>query len=356
MTEATTINIKKASSSRISELDPANIPFGYIFSDHMFVVDYADGKWQNPEILPYGPLELSPATSALHYGQAIFEGLKAYKTKNGAIELFRPFENFKRMNKSAERLCMPEIPENLFFEGMTQLLKLDQAWILPNEGCSLYVRPFMFSTDHYLGVRAALNYKFIIITSPAGAYFSGEPLKVVVETKYVRAAEGGMGFAKAAGNYGVSIYPTVLAQKKGYHQIIWTDSKEHEYIEELGMMNFMCVINDTLLTPSLETNSILHGVTRDSVLTIARDWGMKVEERKLGIKEVIKAIDNGTLQEVFGVGTAATVAHIHSIGYEEKDYVLPDLNDSAFSKRVAQELYNIRNGFSPDLHNWIYKL
>ncbi len=355
MTEAPKISIKKSLTSRINELDPKNIPFGNIFSDHMFVVDYSDGQWQHPQIVPYGPLELSPATSALHYGQAIFEGLKAYKTSNGNLELFRPFENFKRLNRSAERLCMPEIPESLFFEGMIQLLKIDQNWILPNEGCSLYVRPFMFATDHYLGVRASLNYKFLIITSPAGSYFS-EPLKVIVETKYVRAAEGGMGYAKAAGNYGVSIYPTLLAQKKGYHQIIWTDSKEHQYIEELGMMNFMCVINDTLLTPSLETNSILHGVTRDSILTIARDWGMKVEERKLSIKEVIAASDNGTLKEVFGVGTAATVASIFAIGYEGKDYILPTLDDSAFSRRAKQELYNIRNGHSPDHHNWIYKL
>jgi branched-chain amino acid aminotransferase len=355
MNSTQTIKIQKTTTSRISEVHPENIPFGNIFSDHMFVVDFQDGEWQNPIIMPYGPLALSPATSALHYGQAIFEGLKAYKTPEGQIELFRPIENFKRLNKSAVRLSMPEIPEELFFEGLTQLLKIDQQWILPQNGCSLYIRPYMFANDHYLGVRTALNYKFLIITSPAGGYFS-EPLKVIVEQKYVRAAEGGMGFAKAAGNYGVSIYPTKLAQEKGYHQIIWTDSHEHKYIEELGMMNFMCIINDTLITPGLESNTILHGVTRDSVLTIAKDWGMKVEERKIAIGEVIAAIDNGTLKEVFGVGTAATVAHIATIGYQGKDYELPDVADNDFSKRVASHLVDIRSGKVADSHNWIFKI
>jgi branched-chain amino acid aminotransferase len=355
MNNIQSIQIKKTALSRVGEVHPDNIPFGNIFSDHMFVVDYADGAWQTPSIVPYGPLELSPAVSALHYGQAIFEGLKAYKTASGEIELFRPVENFKRLNKSAVRLCMPEIPEALFFEGLKALLRLDEKWIFSEPGCSLYIRPYMFANDHYLGVRTALNYKFLIITSPAGAYFSA-PLKVVVEQKFVRAAEGGMGFAKAAGNYGVAIYPTKLAQEKGYHQIIWTDSKEHKYIEELGMMNFMCVIGDTLITPGLESNSILHGVTRDSVLTIARDWGMPVEERKVSIDEVINAIENKTLKEVFGVGTAATVAHIETIGYAGKDFQLPALENNAFSKRVGQQLVAIRNGEVEDKHNWIYKI
>jgi branched-chain amino acid aminotransferase len=355
MNNTQSIRITKTKNTRISELDPEHIHFGNVFSDHMFVMDYANGEWQAPAIVPYGPLELSPAVSALHYGQAIFEGLKAYKTSSGEIELFRPMENFKRFNKSAVRLCMPEIPEALFFEGLKELLKLDQQWILTAPGCSLYIRPYMFANDHYLGVRTALNYKFIIITSPAGAYFS-EPLKVVVEQKFVRAAEGGMGFAKAAGNYGVAIYPTKLAQEKGYHQIIWTDSKEHKYIEELGMMNFMCVINDTLITPGLEANSILHGVTRDSILTIAKDWGMPVEERKVSVDEVIQGIEKGTLKEVFGVGTAATVANIETIGYAGKDYQLPKVSANAFSTKAAQQLVDIRNGKVADIHNWVYKV
>lgn len=351
----TPIKIQKAEHSRIKEIESKNIPFGTIFSDHMFMMDYTDGQWVNPQILPYGPLSLSPATSVIHYGQSIFEGLKAYKTAGGHIEIFRPHANMKRMNASAERLSMPSVPEDIFLDAMVQLLKLDKEWILADEGYSLYIRPFMFSNDNFLGVRTALNYKFMIITSPAAKYFS-EPLKVVVEDYFVRAAEGGMGYAKASGNYAVSLYPTKLAQQKGYHQIIWTDAKEHKYIEELGMMNFMCVINDTLITPSLDTNSILHGVTRDSVLTLARDWGMKVEERKVAVTEVIQAIENGTLKEIFGVGTAVTVGHIKAIGYKGKDYDLPPTDPNGFSSRVATELKNIRNGNVPDKHNWVYRI
>ena len=349
-----TIPAKCVTESRISELDYNNIEFGKIFSDHMLVVDYKDGEWQQPQIVPYGNMSLSPATSALHYGQSIFEGMKAYKDEHGDILLFRPMENFKRLNISAERMCMPDIPEGIFMQGLEQLLRMDAAWVPPTSGCALYIRPFMFATDDFIGVRPSSSYRFAIFTCPVGAYY-GMPLKVAVEPHYVRSAEGGAGYAKAAGNYGAALLPARKMQEKGYHQLIWTDAKEHKYIEESGTMNLMFVIDGKLVTPPAST-TILKGITRDSVLTLARDLGYTVEERKVSVDEIVEAYKAGKLQEAFGTGTAATIAQIATIHYDGLDMELPTIEDREISNRIAAELDKIKTGKTDDTHNWVYRI
>lgn len=354
MTSTYDIKIQKTTKSRISENDINNVPFGKCFSDHMFVAEYKDGKWGKADILPYGDVNMSYAMSALHYGQAIFEGMKAYKNDKGEVSLFRAMDNFKRLNKSAVRMAMPEIPEELFMNGLLELIKLDSDWVPSSETGSLYIRPFLIATDEAIGVKISDTYKFVIITCPAGKYYS-EPIKVLVETNYYRAVKGGVGFVKAAGNYGRSLYPTKLAQQKGYQQVIWTDSETQQYFEESGTMNVMFVIGDTLVTPGL-SDTILDGVTRNSVLALAKDWGMKVEERKVSIKEVFEAIEKGNLMEVFGCGTAATIAQIVGIGYNGKDYALPPVADRKFSTKVDTTLRAIRKGKMEDKHHWMLKV
>lgn len=354
MTSTLDIRIDKTPKSRVTEYDINHVPFGKCFSDHMFVAEYADGAWKKAYIMPYQDVPMSYAMSALHYGQAIFEGMKAYKNDKGEVSMFRPHENLKRMNKSAIRMAMPEVPEDLFMNGLMELLKLDAAWVPASETGSLYIRPFLISTDEAIGVKISETYKFVILTCPAGKYY-GEPIKVLVETEYFRACHGGVGFVKAAGNYGRSLYPTKLAQQKGYQQVIWTDSETRQYFEESGTMNVMFLIGDTLLTPGL-SDTILDGITRDSVLTLARDWGMKVEERKVSIKEVMQAAENGTLKEVFGCGTAATIAHIVGIGYQGKDYSLPPVEKRSFSPKVDETLRAIRKGRAEDKHHWMLKV
>jgi branched-chain amino acid aminotransferase len=354
MTSTLDISINKIVKSRVGEYDVNNVPFGKCFSDHMLIAEYADGKWQKAYITPYQDVPMSYALSALHYGQAIFEGMKAYKQDDGGVYLFRPEENFKRLNKSAVRMAMPEVPEDIFMNGLYELLKLDAAWVPTSETGSLYIRPFMISTDEAIGVKASDTYKFIIITCPAGKYYS-EPIKVLVETNYIRAVKGGIGFVKAAGNYGRSLYPTKLAQQKGYQQVIWTDSETHQYVEESGTMNLMFVIGDTLVTPGLG-DTILAGITRDSVLKLARDWGMKVEERKISISELVEAHEKGQLKEAFGCGTAATIAQIVGIGYNGKDYMLPSVDQRAFSPKVDEVLRNIRKGKAEDKFKWMAKV
>src|SRR4051812_17291025 len=348
------IKIEKTTKSRVSEYDVNNVPFGKCFSDHMFIAEYADGKWEKSYITPYRDVPMSYAMSALHYGQAIFEGMKAYKNDKGEVSVFRPLENLKRMNKSAIRMAMPEIPEDLWMNGLMELVRLDQAWVPSSETGSLYLRPFMIATDEAIGVKISDTYKFAIISCPAGKYYS-EPIKVLVETNYYRAVKGGVGYVKAAGNYGRSLYPTKLAQQKGYQQVIWTDSETQQYFEESGTMDVMFVIGDTLCTPAL-SDTILDGVTRNSVLTLARDWGMKVEERKVSIKEVFEAHDKGTLKEVFGCGTAATIAQIVGIGHHGKDYALPPVAERKVSTRMDETLRAIRKGHAPDKFNWMWKV
>jgi branched-chain amino acid aminotransferase len=346
------IPVNRTPVSRLSQTDFDNLNFGRIFSDHMFVADYEDGEWKNLQIVPYAEFSISPAASALHYGQAIFEGIKAYKQKNGEVSIFRPLKNFERFNISAERLVMPSVPEDIFMQGMAQLISLDRDWVPSQHGHSLYIRPFMFANEPAIGVHASESYKFMIITGPAGNYYS-KPLNVKIETYYTRAVEGGVGYTKTAGNYASSLYPTQQAQKEGFDQLIWTDAKEHAYIEESGTTNVMFVINDVLITPT-SRDTILDGVTRSSILALAKAWGMQVEERRVSVAEVITAAKNGTLQEAFGAGTAATIAHIAQIGHEGETYILPEPATREFSNKALKALSDIRYGLVEDEFGWNY--
>ena len=354
MIDTLNIPVSRTSVSRLAETDFNNLAFGKTFSDHMFVADYEDGEWKNLEIVPYGEISMSPAASALHYGQAIFEGIKAYKQKNGQTVIFRPLDNFERFNISAERMVMPVVPEEIFMQGMAQLISLDRDWVPSTEGHSLYIRPFMFATDPVIGVHASAAYKFIIITGPTGAYYA-KPIKVKIEMHYARAVEGGVGYAKTAGNYARSLYPTQQAQKEGFDQLIWTDAKEHAYIEESGTTNVMFVINNALITPSTR-DTILDGVTRKSILALARSWGMAVEERRVSVAEVIEAARKGTLQEAFGAGTAATIAHIAQIGYKDELFTLPEPASREFSNKALKALSDIRYGIAQDEFGWNYAI
>jgi branched-chain amino acid aminotransferase len=320
----------------------------------MFMADYKNNQWNNFKIEPYDLISFYPGSAVLHYAQSVFEGLKAYKSESGEILVFRPDMNFKRMNLSARRICIPEIPEDVFMGGLRELLKIDKNWVPGLHGTSLYIRPFAFALDEYIGIRPSDTYKFMIFTCPVGPYYS-KPVKVMIETQFTRAMEGGTGFAKAAGNYAASLYPAKLAHEKGYDQLIWTDGKEHKYIEEAGTMNVMFLIGDKLVT-SETGDSILSGITRDSVLTLARDWGMEVEERKISVDEIIDACKSGELKEAFGAGTAATIAHIDSIGFEGIDYQLRPVVEREFSQKVLRTLDDIRTGRIEDKFGWVYKL
>lgn len=354
MTGTFNIKIEKTQHSRLSETDFSNLEFGAKYSDHMFIMDYKNHVWQDARITPFQNLSMSPATSVLHYGQTVFEGLKAYRGENNSILIFRPKDHQKRLNQSAQRLCIPELSEEIFMEGLTELLKLDHQWIPAADGCSLYLRPFIYASDEFIGVRPSSTYKFIIFTSPVSGYYKGT-VKVLVETQYVRAAEGGIGFAKSGGNYAASLYPAKLAQEKGYQQLLWTDSKEHKYFEESGTMNVMFQIDDTLVTPPLGS-SILGGITRDSIITLAKDWGVKVEERKVSIDEIIDAQKSGRLKDAFGTGTAATITHIAVIHYNGEDYYLPDQSKRELSNKLNDTLNKIKLGQAEDKFNWVHRI
>ncbi|MGI4749492.1 MAG: branched-chain amino acid aminotransferase [Janthinobacterium lividum] len=352
VTDTLDIKISKAEISRLPETDYSNLVFGQNFSDHMLVADYVNGQWQNFEILPYGELRLSPAISSLHYGQAFFEGMKAYKLQNGQISIFRPYKNAERFNKSAERLCMPQLPEDLFVQSIAALVEQDQQWIPEQENHALYIRPFMFATEAALGVHPSSTYKFCVLTCPVGPYFS-KYLKVKVETEYSRASDGGFGFAKAAGNYGGSMLPAKKAAEEGFDQIIWTDAREHAYVEELGAANIIFILDGKMVTPSTR-DTILKGVTRDSILTIARSWNMPVEERRVSVTEVLDGIKSGKLTEAFGVGTAATITPIAEIGFQEAIFTLPDPEKAEFASKLRRALDDIKYGRAKDLNNWNY--
>ncbi|WP_262247182.1 branched-chain amino acid aminotransferase [Parapedobacter soli] len=351
MSEAgtTAIRVEQTQQSRLSQVDFNDLKFGKILSDHMLVADYADGQWEEPSIVPYGNLSLSPATSAIHYGQSIFEGLKAYKFADGTVSVFRPDQNLNRFNKSASRLEMPEVPEELFIGGIKTLLDIDRAWIPQLEGSSLYIRPFMFATEAALGVHPSDSYKFIVITGPVGAYYN-KPLRLKVETHFTRAAQGGVGFSKNAGNYALSLHPTRLAQEEGFDQLMWTDAIEHKYVEEAGTANLLFRVGDTIITPSSDT--ILHGITRRTIIEIARHWGYQAEERKVSVQELIEGIENGSVTEAFAAGTAATLTPISEIGYEGKIYTLPDPEKREFSNKVLQYLNDLRYGHIADEFGW----
>lgn len=354
MTDTLDIKITKTSTSRLSQTDFNDLPFGKIFSDHMFVADYEDGEWKNFQIVPYGDLSFSPGISVLHYGQAFFEGLKAYKQQDGKVVTFRPYKNAERFNKSAERMCMPSLPEDIFVQSIAALVDLDRDWVPTAPQTSLYIRPFMFATDPYLGVAPSKTYKYMVLTCPVGAYFS-KPLKVKIETKYSRSSDGGFGFAKAAGNYAGSLYPAQEALKEGFDQLIWTDSRNHEYIEELGAANVVFMIDGKIVTPETR-ETILKGVTRDTVLTLARKWGVPVEERRVTVAEVIESLKSGKMTEAFGVGTAATVTSIATIGYQGELYSLPDPAEAEFSNKALKTLNDMRYGLGPDDFGWNYQI
>ena len=354
MIAAADFNITKIERSKLNDINLDNIPFGKYMTDYMLEVDYENGKWQTPEIKPYQPLLMAPSLAAIHYGQSIFEGVKAYKNADGEPYIFRPLDNFKRFNKSAERMQMPTIPEEIFIDGMKQLIKLDINWIPAKDEHSLYIRPFMFSTDETIGVKPSENYKFMIILSPTGPYYS-TPMRIYVEEQYVRAVPGGIGFAKAAGNYGGSMYPTAQAKLKGYDQVLWTDAFEHKYVQECGTMNVVFIIGNTAVTPDLSTGTILDGVTRDSVIVLLKEMGLTVEERPLNIDEVIEAHKAGTLKEVFGTGTSATISLIKELRY--KDYVMDfEVEKWEVAPKVKKMLNDIRYGKSSDNNGWMMKL
>ncbi len=349
------IPVTKTTKSRLPETDFSNLVFGKVISDHMFVADYKNGEWTDARIEPYAPLVLNPANAALHYGQSIFEGLKAYKNEQGEILVFRADANARRMNESAARMCMPAIPQELFLEGLRQLIDLDREWVPSAKGSSLYIRPYMFATDDYIGVKPSDTYKFIIFTCPVGSYYS-KPVSVKVETEFTRATEGGTGAAKTAGNYAASLYPALQAQKAGYDQLLWTDGKSHSKIEESGTMNVMFKISGKIITAPVNTGTILKGITRDSVIQLAKDWNEPLEERFLTVSELQESLENGTLEEAFGVGTAATIAHIFKINVNGKDYILPEKSEKAFSNRILAELDGIKFGTVQDPHQWIIKI
>jgi len=354
MIEAMEISITRIKSSKLPDIKWENIPFGKYFTDHMLEADYRDGGWTNIEIKPYQPLSFEPSLVALHYGQAIFEGMKAYKDRQGNAFIFRPYENFNRFNTSAARMNMPEVPEEIFIEGLRQLIELDKEWIPSGENHSLYIRPVMFATDTALGVRPSDSFKFIIMLSPTGPYYA-EPMKIAVEEKYTRAAPGGVGFSKNAGNYGGSMLAATIAKQNGYDQVLWTDAFEHKWLQEVGMMNVFFVINGVVITPSLDDGCILAGVTRSSAIILLKEMGLIVEERKINIGELLDARKKGKLEEVFGTGTAATIAMIKELKYKD-DIIQFNIDSWKTAPTLKKWMADIREGTREDKYGWMWKV
>ena len=345
------IEVETVKESKLSQIDFDNLPFGKTFSDHMMICEYYDGKWQSAKIQPYQNISLSPACNVFHYGQAVFEGMKAYYKQDGSgIVLFRPEKNWERLNKSAVRMSMPEVPKELFMEGVKKLVELDKDFIPNKAGSSLYIRPFIIGTEPFIGVRTSDRYLFMIIIGPTGPYY-GEPISVLVYDTYVRSTKGGYGSAKAAGNYAGTLYPVELAKKMGYKDVLWLDGEEKKYASEVGTMNIFFVIDGKLVTP-LSDGTILEGVTRDSVITIAKSLGYTVEERNISIDEMISAQESGKLTEMFGTGTAAVVNPVNRFGYKGKDYLL---DDKAFTvaPQIKKELESIQKCTTDDRFGWV---
>ena len=336
--------------SKINQIDFKNLSFGEVFSDHMFVCDYSDGKWNDPSIIPYQPLSIDPSMSSLHYGQSVFEGMKAYKDSNGKVWMFRPKENWKRLNKSCERMKIPLVPEEYFMKGLKKLISIDSDWVKPGQGNSLYIRPFVFASQATVQASPSNEYKFIIICSPAKSYYNDSEFNVLIAEDFSRAANGGVGYAKAAGNYGGSFYPTSIAQEKGYHQIIWTDAIEHKYIEEAGTMNVFVRIGNTLITAPTN-DRILDGVTRKSAIQIAEDMGITVEVRSLTVDELVDASKSGSLKEIFGSGTAVVIIPFSGFGYKKIDYEIESMENS-YAEKIKKTIIEIQYNISNDPYNW----
>jgi branched-chain amino acid aminotransferase len=348
-----TIKVTKAETSKIGSVNFDDLPFGSIFTDHMLYCDYKDGEWGNPVIEPYAPIPMDPSSRVFHYGQAIFEGMKAYKDDNDDVWLFRPDRNFERFNKSATRLAMPEIPEEIFMDGLKQLIAIDKEWVKKGKGNSLYLRPFMIATGHGVIAAPSAQYRFMIILSPAKAYYQGE-VKVLIAEHYSRAANGGIGAAKAAGNYSAQFYPTRLANQKGYQQVIWTDDATHTKLEEAGTMNVFFKINDILYTaPTSER--ILDGVTRKSILELAERENIKVEVRSVLVEELLAAAKDGSLKEIFGAGTAAVVNPIIGFSYQDTYYEI-EKQENPLSLQIKDTLTNIQHKLAEDTFGWTVKI
>ncbi|WP_457619217.1 branched-chain amino acid aminotransferase [Lutibacter sp.] len=347
------LHIEKIAKSRISEVDFNNLQFGHEFTDHMFECDFVDGEWQNPIIKPYQPILFDPSAKVFHYGQAVFEGMKAYKDDDDQIWLFRPDQNQERINISAERLDMPAFPKDLFFEGLTTLLKIDSEWIKKGEGNSLYIRPFIIATENGISASASNRYKFMIICSPVQAYYAGE-VRVVIADKYSRSANGGVGYAKAAGNYAGSFYPAKLAREKGFQQVVWTDSCTHEYLEEAGVMNVFFRVNDTLLTAPT-SDRILDGITRKSIIQFLESEGIDIEVRPIKVTEIVEAARKGELLEMFGAGTAAVVSPILGFSHQGENFELPKVENS-YASFIKKNITTIQQNKAEDKFGWRYKV
>ena len=352
-TNTISIDITKAQQSKINSVDFDNLMFGRVYTDHMFVCDYENGQWQKPKVIPYQPMTIEPSARVFHYGQAVFEGMKAYKDEHGKVFLFRPEENFKRINISSKRLAIPELPKEHFFGGLETLLKLDSEWIKEGLGNSLYLRPFIIATEPAIAASPSETYRFMIICSPAKAYYSGK-VRVLFAEKFSRSADGGVGYAKAAGNYAAQFYPTSLAQAKGFQQIIWTDASTHEYLEEAGTMNIFFRVGDKLITAP-NNDRILDGVTRKSVIQIAEDMGIECEVRRVSVKEIKEAANNGTLKEIFGAGTAAVISPISAFEHAGDVFEIADVDD-AYATKFKQRLLNIQHNLADDPHGWRYEV
>ena len=348
------ILIRRTKHSKIHEVDFEHLEFGKYVSDHMLICDFRDGKWHHPQIVPFANLSLNPAALALHYGQTVFEGMKAFSMTDGRTNIFRIDRHYERFVKSLERMCMAVPPKEIFIEGLARLVEIDKAWIPKQPGAALYLRPFIYASEARFGIKISEEYRFIVFTGPVPDLYAN-PIKVKVETHYTRAAKGGAGFAKCGGNYGAAHFPTRLAREQGFEQVLWTDAKENKFIEESGMMNAMFVIDDLLITPPL-SDSILDGVTRDSLLTLANDLGHKTEERRVSVDELEKAFRENTITEAFGAGTAAVVAPIREIHINGTNYHLPAYTPENILHRLKRQLEMIRSGRADDIHEWNFVL
>lgn len=347
--------IQKTSNSRIDSFDQNNIGFGTTFIDHMIICEYENGKWGDVKLLPYGPLPFTPAMMGVNYGQACFEGMKAYKDKDGEVFLFRPFKNFERINKSLKRLAMPEITEEMFIDGLKALVDIDRNWIPFGEGKSLYLRPLVFATEEALKARISSKFMFAIVATPVESYYSN-PVSVKISDYYSRAASGGVGSAKAAGNYAASFYPTQLAAEEGYGQVIWTDDATHQYFEESGTMNVFVRINNTIFTPPT-SDKILDGVTRDSFIALAKHKGIEVKIEPVEVAKVLESHAKGELIEVWGVGTAVVTSVFKALGYKDQKYVLPELSDEeSFAMTLKKALVDIQTNKAEDPFEWRLKV
>ena len=352
--QTTTLQIDKANTSKIQEVDFDNLPFGEIFTDHMFICEYKNGQWSTPRIQPYQNLQIAPSARVFHYGQAIFEGMKAYKDDQNNVWLFRPDQNFERINKSAERMAMPSFPREYFFEGLTELLRLDKDWVQPGIGNSLYVRPFMIASQPGIIASASEEYTFMIICAPAQSYFTGS-VAVKIEQHYSRAANGGFGYAKAAGNYAGQFYPTQLAKGEGYQQVIWTDATNHEFVEEAGTMNIFARLGDTLVTCPV-SDRILDGVTRKSLIQLAQDMSIQTEIRSIRVAELTAGAESGELKELFGAGTAAVISPISGFSFNGTHFDLPELEKNSYALQLKSRLLDIQYNLGEDPHEWRYSV